>query len=281
MSQVQRNEAYFCTQVDAAELERLVGLARVLDPHIRDAFHRVGIRSGDKVIDVGCGPIGALLALSDMVGPEGTVVGLDMDELSLQQARSILDRNGLERVQLVHANINEMPATAVCPPGPFDVALCRALLNNQKDPAETLRRIAAFVRPGGHIVVQSPLFFSKLPRSEPEVPALGVAFDWAAQTMQRMGASPEVGRHYHALCQAAGLKEVSQRGFFDAGVADAGVRIRIMHDAMVALRAAIVKFDIASDEEVESVLQQLKEAETWEFQTLFFHMLVELIAQVP
>lgn len=99
--------------------------------------------------------------------------------------------------------------------------------------------------------------------------------------MQRMGASPEVGRHYHALCQAAGLKEVSQRGFFDAGGADAGVRIRIMHDAMVALRAAIVKFGIAFDEEVESVLQQLKEAETWEFQTLFFHMLVELIAQVP
>lgn len=265
MSQVQRNEAYFCTRVGETELDRLLNLARVLDPHVRDALHRVGIRPGDKVIDVGCGPLGALLALSDMVGPEGTVVGLDMDEPSLQQARSILDRNGLERVQLVHANINEMPVTAVCPPGPYDVAFCRQLLNNQKDPAGTLRRIAAFVRPGGHIVVQSPLFFSKLPRSEPEVPALDVVLNWVGQVMQRMGGSPGVARHYHALCQAAGLKEMSQRGFFAAGAADAGMLIRYTHDMGAALRTAVVKLGIASDEEVEAVLQQLKEAEMWEF----------------
>ena len=149
MTEVQRNEAYFATQVDATEVERLVVQARLRDPHLGDGLRRAGIRPGDKAIDVGCGPLGALLVLADLVGPTGTVVGLDMDAPSLQRARGILDQRGHSGVQLVHANINTMSPGAVCPPGPFDVAVCSQFLNNQPDPADTLRRIAAFVRPAG------------------------------------------------------------------------------------------------------------------------------------
>src|SRR5262245_22198608 len=83
MTEVQRNAAYFASQVDSTEVERLVATARLRDPHIRDGLRRTGIRPGDKTIDIGCGPLGALLVLADMVGPTGTVVGLDMDAPSL------------------------------------------------------------------------------------------------------------------------------------------------------------------------------------------------------
>jgi ubiquinone/menaquinone biosynthesis C-methylase UbiE len=104
--------------------ERLVITARFRDPHIRDGLRRIGLRPGDKVIDVGCGPLGALLVLADIVGPTGTVVGLDMDAPSLKFARAILDQRGTQSVQLVQADINTMPREVVCPLGPFDVAVC-------------------------------------------------------------------------------------------------------------------------------------------------------------
>jgi ubiquinone/menaquinone biosynthesis C-methylase UbiE len=281
MTQVQRNEAYFRTEVDKTELDRLVSGARLFDPHARDGLSRVGLRRGDKVIDVGCGPIGALLVLADLVGPEGTVVGLDMDAPSLQRARAILDQIGQAHVQLINANINEMLPTAVCPPGPFDAAFCRQLLNNQQDPAATLRRIAAIVRPGGHIVVHSPLFFDPLPQSEPALPALSVIMQWFGQVMRRKGAAPEVAGQYHALCQEVGLTEVSQRGFFVAGAAEAGILISYMSDAVGGIRPVLVQSGIASEREVDGVLRQLHEAATWGFQVFYAVMHVELIAQVP
>jgi hypothetical protein len=51
--------------------------------------------------------------------------------------------------------------------------------------------------------------------------------------MRRQGASPDVVRQYHALCRAAGLTEVSQRGFFLAEVDAAGTHLHAMHDAVV------------------------------------------------
>jgi SAM-dependent methyltransferase len=281
MTQVQRNAAYFATQVDTTELERLAHPARLRDPHVRDGLLRVGLAPGATVIDIGCGPLGALLVLADLVGPTGTVVGLDMDAPSLQHARTILDQHGHRQVHLVHANLTTMSPTAVCPPGPFDVAVCSQFLNNQPNPIDTLRRIASCVRSGGHLVVQSSLVFAPVPPSEPAVPGLARGMAWWGELMRRRGATPEVAMRYHAVCQAAGLIEVSQRGFFLVETAEAGAHLRMLSEALVGFRAALVQEGIAAAADVDDVLHHLQEAATWEFQMYCSGLHVELIAQVP
>jgi SAM-dependent methyltransferase len=281
MPDVQRNQAYFAVNVGKEELDRLMVHARLRDPHVRDGLRRIGIQAGHKAIDVGCGPLGALLVLAELTGPSGTVVGLDMDAPSLAQAAAILRQNGYDGVQLVHANISTMTPTAVCPPGPFDVAVCSQFLNNQPDPVDTLRRIGAFVRPGGHILVQSPLFFDPHPRSQPEVPALDTVVAWFGEIMRRRGASPDVARNYHALCQAAGLIKISQRGFFLAEATAAGNHLHALHDAVAGAKVQIVQLGIASDTDVDARLQELLTAAAYNFQVYFAGMHVELVAQVP
>jgi SAM-dependent methyltransferase len=278
---VPRNEAYFASDIDTSELERLVVHARLRDPHVRDGLHRIGLKAGDKAIDVGRGPLGALLTLAHLVGPAGHVVGLDMDAASLERASTIVRQHGYDSVTFVHANISTMLPEAVCPPGPFDVAVCSQFLNNQPDPVDTLRRIASFVRPGGHLLVQSPLFFDRQPRSDPEVPAMDVIMGWFGELMRRHGASPEVAGNYHGLCQAAGLIEVSQRGYFLAEASAAGTHLHAMHDAVAGISAQIVQHGIASAEEVKEALRQLRALAACQFQIYFAGMHVELIARVP
>lgn len=281
MPDVQRNEAYFAGSAEKEELDRLMVHARLRDPHVRDGLRRIGIQAGHKVIDVGCGPLGALLVLADLTGPGGTVVGLDMDAPSLARAGAILRQHRHDGVQLVHANISTMAPAAVCPPGPFDVAVCSQFLNNQPDPVDTLRRIGTFVRSGGHILVQSPLFFDQHPRSQPEVPAVDTVVAWFGEIMRRRGASPDVARNYHALCQAAGLIEVSQRGFFLAEATAARTHLHALHDAVAGIKAQIVQLGIASNKEVDARLQELLAAAACDFQVYFAAMHVELVAQVP
>lgn len=52
-----------------AEAERLLFLAELLAPEVRAACERGGLRPGGKAIDVGCGPLGALTVLQQIVGP--------------------------------------------------------------------------------------------------------------------------------------------------------------------------------------------------------------------
>lgn len=93
MSEITRSETYYVRDTDET-IGRLIRSAELLAQHVRDGFRRTDLGLDDKVMDVGCGPLGGLLELSDLVGAQGTVVGVDMDEGSLRRARAILDRAG-------------------------------------------------------------------------------------------------------------------------------------------------------------------------------------------
>src|SRR5262249_10791451 len=59
--------------------ERLRLLARVMWPTTRELFERVGVRPGMRCLDVGCGGGDLSLDLARLVGPRGSVVGIDLD----------------------------------------------------------------------------------------------------------------------------------------------------------------------------------------------------------
>ena len=53
------------------DLRRLLSLSESFAEHARRALRRVGVGPGWTVIDCGCGPIGGLAILAEMVGPAG------------------------------------------------------------------------------------------------------------------------------------------------------------------------------------------------------------------
>src|SRR2546426_11578411 len=73
--------------------------AALAAPRIRS--HQVlGVEPGSTVLDVGCGSGIALREIADLVGPNGTVVGLDPSTAMLDQARARL-HDAPARVELV------------------------------------------------------------------------------------------------------------------------------------------------------------------------------------
>jgi SAM-dependent methyltransferase len=118
------------------DLRRLLSLSESFAEHARRALRRVGVGPGWTVIDCGCGPIGGLAILAEMVGPAGRVVGVDFSEPTIQHARSVMAALGLENVELVAGDIHELDAKTLG--GPFDLAFTRAFLMHQADPVRTL-----------------------------------------------------------------------------------------------------------------------------------------------
>src|SRR4051794_40720524 len=83
------------------EHARLVRLSRVMEPYVREVCRRLSLQRGASVIEFGCGPLGALLPLSDAVGPDGLVVGLDRSGEALDTARLTMAAQDRRNVRLV------------------------------------------------------------------------------------------------------------------------------------------------------------------------------------
>jgi ubiquinone/menaquinone biosynthesis C-methylase UbiE len=105
------------------DLRRLLGVAESTREMARSAFRRVSMQEGWHVIDCGCGPIGGLAVMAEMVGPAGRVVGVDFSEPAIQRARSVVAALQLGNVELFSGDIHELGAAAVG--GPFDLAYTR------------------------------------------------------------------------------------------------------------------------------------------------------------
>src|SRR5882757_7564860 len=69
------------------EHARLSEQARFIRPLTERLFKKAGIAPGMKVLEVGSGVGDVAFLVSELVGPDGKVVGVDMDATALEKAR--------------------------------------------------------------------------------------------------------------------------------------------------------------------------------------------------
>lgn len=266
------------------QCQRLIRLAR--NPSqarwVKDACERVGLRPGDKVVEVGCGPLGALPALAEVVGPSGTVVGLDRRPDVLQVAGQILHQQGLTQVKLLQADVNSTPTSDLCSVGPYDTAYCRLVLINQADPLITLRQMAALVRPGGHVIIHDLLDDLAYPIFDPPVPGFTQFLHLFQQSMLLQGKSPDVARRLASLAQEAGLREIGQRELINTDPSDAGEFIQEQGLGMLLVfKQSLLSFGLATSDEIDDITRELKAAAKQTYRQFASWVFIESILQVP
>lgn len=192
------------------DLRRLLRIAEVSAEMARTAFGRLGVQQGWKAVDCGCGPIGALAILAEMVGPGGRVVGVDLNQTAVQRARAVLSALDLSNVEVVASDLHEVDPAALG--APFDLAYTRLFLMHQTDPVRTLRCVADLLRPGGWLVAQEALR-SPPPRSHPPLEALDGYWDLIYELLDRAGTRREPSR----TCRAPPAKrDLSSAGWAGA-----------------------------------------------------------------
>ncbi|MGP4051302.1 class I SAM-dependent methyltransferase [Streptomyces sp. 2A115] len=120
------------------------------DPAYAAAVAELGLRTGDRVLDAGCGTGRALPPLRDAVGPSGVVLGADLTPAMLKAAvRAGRDRLG----QLLLADVAGLPLRAES----LDAVFAAGLIAHLRNPAENLRELARVVRPGGTLALFHPI----------------------------------------------------------------------------------------------------------------------------
>ncbi len=114
----------------------------------------IGLRPGEKVLDIGAGTADLSILASARVGAEGSVTATDLNEPMLLIGKDKLNRRKKSQVACVRANAEQLPF----PDRSFDAILTGFCLRNVSDLDQALKEIYRILKPGGRMAC---LDFSK------------------------------------------------------------------------------------------------------------------------
>lgn len=115
-----------------------------LAQHSAQVFPTLAVRAGDKVVDAGCGFGDTAIMLARMVGPKGSVLGLDCCGAFLDHGRRDAANEGVSNVTFVEADVERYPFRP-------EQDFCFSRFGTQffENPVAGLRNMRNSLRPGG------------------------------------------------------------------------------------------------------------------------------------
>lgn len=227
-------------------IERLRIQATAWAPATRAVLEHIGVGPGWACADLGCGPHGILDMTSRMVGPRGSVTGVDHDAGALLAA--------LDGVAARRANVRLVAADATrtgLPRAAFDLVHAR-LVCQETGAWRLLEEMTALAKPGGFVLLEEPGFepwrieppppgfLSLAPRvAERFLPRKRSAGPSLAGLMRRHGLV-EIGTRTVKLSLAGGDPYATMPLFaLDGAAADLMARGLVTSSALAALRRAL------------------------------------------
>lgn len=150
---------------------RLLPLLRQIHPEIQDRFYGCGAPipaalEGASVLVLGCGRGRDCYLLSQLVGPHGRVLGIDLDADELAIAERHFDyhaeRFGYANVRFLRTCGEELSAIS---DASLDVVLSSCMLNLSVDLPRVLAELFRVLKPGGELCVSEIFADRRIPES--------------------------------------------------------------------------------------------------------------------
>lgn len=108
----------------------------------------LGIKEGDRVLDVGCGIGQEVQRIKQIVGNNGLVVGVDKSELMIEEAKKRADKLNLSvKYYLADANSLKMNDNS------FDACRAERVLLFLENPKNAVLEMIRVLRPGGKLAI--------------------------------------------------------------------------------------------------------------------------------
>ena len=198
-----------------------------------------------RVLDLGCGAGDVSLIAAAMVGPRGSVVGVDRDGKIIETAQERVRKARLEHVSFLKADIDSLEPDRV-----FDAVVGRLILMYLSEPARTIRRLVGHVRSGGVIAFQEA-DWTNPPLALPRSRQAEQIYAWMVECFKTAGVETQMGLKLATVFRLAGLPEPQLRLEAPVGSGANWEGFAYAANSIRSLLPALISFNIATAEEVD------------------------------
>jgi SAM-dependent methyltransferase len=228
---------------DDAEIARLQTQAAIIAEPTALLLQRGGIQPGMRVLDLGSGPGDVSFLVAEIVGPDGSVVGVEQDLAQITVAERRRDELGLRQVEFRQGD-----ARTFADQEPFDAAVCRLLLMHLPDAVDVLAHHMRNLRPGGVVVAVD--YDMGGARALPEVELYSQIFNWLQAGFEYAHVDARVGMRFPVLFEQAGFDDVGSLGLQVYWPPENRHAPEYVVGVVRALKDAIVASGVVTEEEL-------------------------------
>ena len=193
------DEPGYSLSLSEAEIDRYRFMAQVARQQESERWASAGLVEGARVGDIGCGPGLVTVELADVVGPRGSVIGVDRGAQEVEVAEAMIAEAGLTNATVRRA---DAWSTGI-DPGSLDAVVLRHVLahNTAVDQHRILAHVNDLLRPGGVLyAIDVDLTASRI---DPPAPDLDELVDCYVQHLLDSGRDPAAGPKLGSLAAAA------------------------------------------------------------------------------
>ena len=227
------------------ETTRLIEQSRIYGESTTRLCKRAGITEGMRVLEIGSGAGDVALTLAELVGPEGQVIGVDVNAAILETARRRAADADICNVKFIAGDARTLDF-----PDKFDAIVGRFVLMYMADPGEAFARFVTHLKPGGIAAFQEPEYTLYPGLLHPDTPLMNQCIRWILDVFEHSGAHLDMGIGLYRAFVEAGLPPPAMHLQSPIGAAETWTGYRYMATIFQSLLPLLETYGLATAEQV-------------------------------
>ena len=228
------------------ETTRLIEQSKIYGASTQHLCKRAGIAQGMRVLEIGSGAGDVALMLAELVGPEGQVVGVDINPTILGTARRRATDTGIRNVEFIAGDARTLDFS-----DKFDAVVGRFVLMYMAAPREAFAKLITHLKPGGIVAFQEPEYTLYPALLHPNTPLMNQLIRWILEVFEHSGAHLDMGIGLYRAFVDAGLPPPTMHLESPIGAAKTWTGYRYMATIFESLLPLLKKYGLATAEEVD------------------------------
>ena len=257
---------------DQEELFRLGVQHQVWAEEAQRSWRAANFKSGQTLLDLGCGPGYCTKELAFLAGERGKVIGIDKSQKYIKFLERVSKEYNLN-IAAIHADFDEM----LLKPNSLDGMYCRWALAWIPNPKEILKKVTDALKPGAKMVIHEYYDWGLL-QTEPKKKALAKAISMALKSFKDTDNEIDIGRHLPKILPEIGMKVIGYRPMSKIATPSNGVW-QWPKTFFQSYFPRLVDQNYLTAKEVTEALSDLEELEKIEGASIATCLMVEIIAE--